>query len=174
VWIAPIGLALFFFYARFFILTGLRAPHPDWILMRGVAGILLGWPLCAALLYLLSRWIGGFPHFASLLILGAWASLPLTLRSAVQGVYMLITGDIIASPGLTGLFQDGVPGSLAEGWQWAGYILAGRLDIYTLWWLALLVVSVRIGAGLPLRRSLLVVCGLALLILVSDGFLLAA
>ena len=83
-WILPIGLALFFFYAHFAVLAYLRVPHLDWALIHGVAGILVGWPLCAAFLYTLSRQVGGRPEFVSLLAMSAWATLPLTLRNLVQ------------------------------------------------------------------------------------------
>ena len=168
-WIAPIGLALIFFYARFFVLAHLGMPQLDRALLQGVAGIFLGWLVTAGFLCGVSQIVGGRPALVPMLTMSAWATLPLTLRSAVQAIYTLATGELVRHPGLAGLLQDrGLDLSPALGVQ-LGEILLGRLDLYTLWWLGLLVVTVSVGAWLPPRRAATVVGILALLILVVDS-----
>lgn len=142
-WVVPIGLALLVFYARLFTLALLHDPSVKLSLLQGVVGILIGWPLCAAMLYTLGKLTGGRPGFMPILVMCAWTTLPLTLRNVVQVIYMWASGRLLHYPGLSGLFVDM---DATHSPIRVGHLLLGRLDLYTLWHLCLLVLVVSIGA----------------------------
>jgi hypothetical protein len=74
----------------------------------------------------------------------------LTLRSAGQTLYLLITGHPVAQPGLAGLLAGA---DAALPLVKLGYFVLGWIDLFTLWHLALLVVAVRIGAAVSVRTA---------------------
>ncbi len=161
-WIPPIGLALLVFYARIFTLAYLRDPSVYWTLAGGAATILLGWQASAALLYALTRLTGGRAGFTTLLVLCAWATLPFTLRSATQVVYMLAAGRLMTQPGLAGLLSG------ADGSDWAvraGQLVLGRLDFFTIWHLGLLALAVNLCAQLAMPKAIVIVVLYAVLTL---------
>lgn len=161
-WLAPIGLALLIFYGRLFTLALLHDPAVKLALVQGFVGILLGWPLCAALLYTLSKVVGGRPAFITLLILCAWATLPLTLRNVAQIIYLVTTGQPLLYPGLSGLL------AAMDTTHWTvqlGQLLLMRLDLYTLWHLGLLARTVQLGAQISFRKAMFVIGLYALLTL---------
>jgi hypothetical protein len=155
-WGIPIGLGLLCFYGRLFVLAALHRSDLEWTLLGGVLGILVGWPAQTLALATISRGCAGQPHVTRLLTLTAWASLPLTLRDAVQSVYMLTTGQALLYPGLSGLLPVSAatpnPDLLA-----VSHYLLGQVDLYKLAALALLVFAVREGAQLSTPKALLVV-----------------
>ncbi len=167
VWL-PLGSALLTFYLHTFVLTIVQSAPLDWRFASGVLNILVGWPLRVALLYGIARWIAGPPALRPLAILSAWATLPLTLRSAEQTLYLLTTGHPVIHPGLAGLLAGVDPalplvklGAFALGW----------LDLFTLWHLALLVVAVRIGAGAAASRAIITVAFYSGFFLLAGGLL---
>jgi hypothetical protein len=162
VWL-PLGGALLAFYLHTFVLVALQSAALDWRFAGGVINILVGWPLRMLLLAALTRLLQGRPAFGPLLWLSAWATLPLTLRSAGQTLYLLVTGHPVAQPGLAGLLAGADP---ALPLVKLGAFVLGWIDLFTLWHLALLVVAVRIGAGVTTGRAIATVglyCGLFLL-----------
>lgn len=158
-WIVPIGLALLFFYAHFFVMAYLGAPHLDQFLFRGVGGIVLGWFACAGLLWIVSRPAGGWSALAPILTMSAWATLPLTLRHLVQLIYALTTGTGTTAPGLSGLALTPVGGDLGG----VVMTLLGYIDLYTLWHLGLLAVIVGLIGQRSPSRSFVVVVGYCVL-----------
>ena len=130
-----------------------------WVpLVIAAAGILLGWLLRAALLHLTSMALGGRQSFGAVYRASAWASFPLLLRSAVQLLYALVGGGMIAGAGLSGLVAaapatDGVaqtaPSILA--------ILLSRVDFYTIWYVILLGVAVAAAGKLSRGKAAVVV-----------------
>ncbi len=161
-WIAPIGLALLVLYMRLFALAYLHDDHLYGTLMSGAAAVLVGWPACAAFLYALSRLTGSRPDFSSLLALCAWATLPLTVRSAVQAVYMLGSGRLLEQPGLAGLLAG------ASAGEWAtqvGRLTLGWIDLFWLWHLGLLALAVHVEARLSMTKASVVISLYSVLIL---------
>jgi hypothetical protein len=149
VWL-PLGGALLAFYLHTFVLVALQSAALDWRFAGGVINILVGWPLRMLLLAALTRLRQGRPAFGPLLWLSAWATLPLTLRSAGQTLYLLVTGHPVAQPGLAGLLAGA---DTALPLVKLGYFVLGWIDLFTLWHLALLVVAVRIGAAVSVRTA---------------------
>lgn len=170
-WPLPIGLALLLFYTRLFLLVYLGVPGFDWMLVGGLSGVFLGWPVSTALLTLLSKRHDAPLPFNAMLNLYAWTTLPLTVRDAVQVVFMLFTGRALTNPGLSGLLD---PLSVdAPGWAMrVGSALLSRFDLYTLWHLGLLVLAVGIGAKLARRDALWIVAQYSTVILVFSGIVM--
>jgi hypothetical protein len=156
-------------------------PHP---LTTGlsIGGQLLGtvvsWLLWAGLLALASTFFGqngaSFGGFFSMVV---WARLPLTLRSLVQAIYMSITGALIYNQGLSGLVLDNTPTAAASGFnggmgmggmiggpryipptmgQQVAASILGRIDIYLVWSLILMVAGVWAFARLPRKKAIYV------------------
>ncbi len=131
-------------------------------LVGGLGVILLGWALRALILQVGSLAVGGRQSFGQVYRLSAWAAFPLILRDVVQAVYMLISGELVTGPGLSGLVSQSGPG-VANGLLGLGGqalslpgVVLGRIDIYTLWFLALLVVAIQVGGTLKLGKAILV------------------
>ena len=153
-WLAPIGIGLLVFYTRIFTLAYVGERFMYEALMAGAAGIVVGWPVCAALLYALTALTGSRPGFVPLLLLCAWATLPLTLRSALQVIYMLSAGQPLGQPGLAGLLA----GMDASHWTVrTGQLVLGQLDLFTGWHLGLLALAVSVAVGVSISRALIVV-----------------
>ena len=130
-----------------------------WVpLVIAAAGILLGWLLRAALLHLSSMALGGRQSFGSVYRASAWASFPLLLRSAVQLLYALVGGGMIADEGLSGLLAAA---PAADGVVQAGLsipaILLSRVDLYTIWYVILLGVAVAAAGKLSRGKAVAVV-----------------
>jgi hypothetical protein len=115
-------------------------------------GIWLGWLLVGGLLHLAVTLFGGRGETIYTMNLVAWASLPLVLRELVRAVSMLVTGQLINSPGLSGFAPADPTGSTT----YLSAILAA-IDIYLLWHIVLLVIGVRVGNGLSLVKSIIAV-----------------
>jgi hypothetical protein len=101
----------------------------------------------------------------------AWASLPFALRYLIQAVYLVSTNTAIRAPGLSGFIPSDA----------AGFLLFLRsflslVDIYLIWYLALLIGGVVIIAGVSRAKAIIVTAVLSLLFLAIQalpGFLLA-
>lgn len=142
------------------------------ILIGGLGVILIGWALRALILQVGSLAMGGRQGFGQVYRLSAWAAFPLILRDGVQAVYMLISRELVAGPGLSGLVQQAGSGQTGRLFGLGGQTLSlpgvvlGKIDLYTLWFLALLVVAMQVGGSLKRGKAILVVAiyaGLALL-----------
>lgn len=124
-------------------------------------GVVVLWLLVGWLLHLSLTMFGGRGTRQGALNVAAWASLPLLIRDVVQTVAMLLTDQLIASPGLSGFAPAG------EGFGYA--LLAGMLshiDIYLLWNILLLYIGVRLSSQLPRGKCWLAVMLAALIVLV--------
>ena len=119
-------------------------------LMSGLGGILLGWLVRAALLHLGSLALGGRQSFGQIYRTSAWASFPLILRDAVQALAMVITGQVVKGSGLSGLLTSTGTASAAPGVTLPAIIL-GRIDLYSIWYVLLLVIAM--GAAGKLTRG---------------------
>jgi hypothetical protein len=162
-WIVPIGFALILFYASLFTMAFLKAPITLWMLLGGLVGILLGWPLRALVLAGVGLLLGARLPFAASFTLSTWAALPLVVRAAVQLAYMLSTRKLLEYPGLSGLLAQ--PASMADtsvvmtaNWTVVvAQVVLGNVDVYTLWFLILLVQTVSIAAQIPRWRAVVIV-----------------
>lgn len=143
-------------------------------LLTGLGGILLGWLVRAALLHVSSLALGGRQGFGPLYRASAWASFPLILRDAVQAAYVLITHELIRGPGLSGLLLAAGDGQMqGVGGQPQGIVptiagvVLGRIDLYTLWYLGLLIAAVVAAGRLPRGKAIAVVAIYTLLSLAA-------
>ena len=130
-----------------------------WVpLIIAAAGILFGWLLRAALLHVSSMALGGRQSFGAVYRTSAWASFPLLLGSAVQLIYLLVGGGMIAGAGLSGLLAaapaaDGVAPTAPS----IPAILLSRVDFYTIWYVILLGVAVAAAGKLSRGKAAVVV-----------------
>lgn len=152
------------------------------ILAGGLAVILIGWALRALILQVSSLAMGGRQSFGQVYRLSAWAAFPLILRDAVQAAYMLLSRELVTGPGLSGLIDQGGTGSnggavnglFALGGQAMSLpgVVLSKIDLYTLWFLALLVVAMQVGGNLKRGKAMLVV-GIYALLALLPGLLAA-
>jgi hypothetical protein len=172
-WAVPLGAAVLLVYARFLVAIALlSASSAMAILVGGLAGVTLGWLLRAFILWKTSDMLGGQTSFAGLYRLSAWAAFPLILREAVRVASTLATGMAPDEQGLASLAPQPVQ-TLAQA---AGNAILSRIDLYSLWFILLLFLAVRIGTSLSRTRTALVVgcyCLVALLPLFAERLLSA-
>lgn len=113
-----------------------------------VISALLLWSITAGLLYLLSTLQGGRGSMTRALNLVAWASVPTIIHLIVQVVAVQTTGKLIVSPGLSGFTPPPPEGSIVAR------ALLGRIDLYLIWHVFLLVVGLKLFTGLNTRKAL--------------------
>jgi len=110
----------------------------------GLIGLLLSWLMASAFLYFGVLIAGGDVSFTGLFATLPWTWLPFALRDVVQTGYILYKNELIANPGLsyfvsTGkLVEDAGPASSGAGNLL--YNALARVDLFTLWHLALVFV----------------------------------
>jgi len=132
-------------------------------------GTVVGWLLWAGTLYLAGTALGGRSTFGQMFRTVVWAWIPYTVRGLVQTAYILVSGQLIQNPGLSGFAQGGpsadevVISSPSLG-QIALRTLLGRIDLYLFWNLALLVLGVMAVTRLSRRKALLLTLGVWLLL----------
>ena len=161
-----------------------QVPEPSRVLMLwvplavAVAGIVLGWLVRAAVLHVSSLALGGQQSFGQVYGTSAWASFPLILRSAVQALYAVAGGGLVDRPGLSGLLSVAASpaapsGVLASTPVTLPAIILGRIDLYSIWYLVLLVFAVGTASKLPRGKALVLTAIYAVLsILAGLGQLL--
>lgn len=121
-----------------------------------VAGQPLTWLLWGGALYLASVFLGRSSGFRDMFRLTVWAWMPYAVRGLAQTIYIWSTGQTIVNTGFAGYVIDRSatqfippgPGTLAL----AGVL--GRMDIYLVWNLVLLVVGLRAFTNLPRRKAI--------------------
>jgi hypothetical protein len=117
-------------------------------LMPG-ASFLITWALLGALTNLLSLAFGGHGNSLMAMNIAAWASIPLGVRSLMQMIYYLATGNGILEPGLSG-FAPTANGN--TGLIFLQHLLS-RVDVYLFWEMALLALGVGIWGGLTRKKA---------------------
>jgi hypothetical protein len=126
-----------------------------------------GWLVMGGLLHLVLTLFGGRGSAGAALNLVAWASLPFVIRDLVRAAVMQTSQQLVANPGLTGFAPQGT------GWAVALATEAlARIDIYSLWYLVLLIIGARPLGGLKLSSAVgavLISAAIALLLGVLPG-----
>jgi hypothetical protein len=105
--------------------------------LGALLGIWINWLLLSILLHLGLTLVGSRSSSAASFNLVGWASLPLGLRSIVQGIAILSTQTLIRGQGLSGFITP------AGGFSTFASALLGFVDIYFLWMVVLLLIGVR-------------------------------
>jgi hypothetical protein len=116
--------------------------------ITSLLGVWFGWLILGGILHLVTTLLGGRGNTAISMNIVAWGSLPLAVRAIVQIIYMLISNKIISNPGLSGFSPVGDSGWLI----FIGQILR-LIDIYIIWQILLLILGVRLSAGLTTTKS---------------------
>jgi len=134
-----------------------------------VVGLVVGWLAWAGALYLAGTALGGRSTFGQMFPMVVWTWLPYALRGLLQTVYILISGQIIANPGLSGLVQENRPvNEIVLAPPSTGQMLLAaflsRVDLFLFWNLALLAIGVTVVTRLPRRKVMLVTMGVWLLL----------
>ena len=134
-----------------------------------VVGQIVSWLAWGGALYLAGIALGGRSTFGQMFRVVVWTWLPYTLRGSLQTAYILLSGQLIANPGLSGLVQDSrpiaevvaAPPSLS---QMLLVALLSKVDIFLFWNLILLVIGVRVVTRLPWRKAILATLGVWILL----------
>ena len=112
-----------------------------------VISALLLWSITAGLLYLISTLQGGRGSMTRALNLVAWASVPTLIHLAVQVISIQTSGQLIASPGLSGFTPPPPEGSIVA------HALLSRINVYLIWHIALLLIGLKLFTGLSARKT---------------------
>jgi hypothetical protein len=134
-----------------------------------VLGTFVTWLVWAGLLYLASTFLGrNGAHFGGFFSMVAWTWLPYTVRNLIQAGYTAVTRQAIYNQGLSGLAIDKTPTAPAVGgsiFAQGGALMAStrgdqvlaallaRVDIYLIWYLALVVLGVAAFARLKMKQA---------------------
>jgi hypothetical protein len=129
----------------------------------GVAGRALStaitWALWGGALYLASVFLGRSSTFKQMLRLTIWTWLPYGVRGVLQTVYILVSGQAITNPGLSGFVIDRSAQSLvpAGPGQIALAAMLSRVDLFLVWNLFLLITGLMVTTRLTRRKSVIAV-----------------
>lgn len=128
----------------------------------------IGWLLVGGLLHLVMTLLGGRGDTGVAMNLVAWAALPFAVRDVVHIIAMLVSKQLIASPGLSGFAPTG------DGFGilfLAG--IMGSVDIYLIWYSVLLVLGVRLGNGINRFKAISAVFFILILVFSAQAALVA-
>ncbi len=130
-----------------------------------IAGLIIGWLAWAGLLYLSGMVVGGHARFGNLFRMVIWAWIPYALRGLLQTLYILLSGQLIANPGLSGFVAQ--PRSPSEAMfvrpstgQIAASSLLSHIDLFLFWNLALLVIGTVVVSRISGRKATAIVLGI--------------
>ena len=127
-------------------------------LIGSLTGLWLGWLVLAGLLHLGSTLFGGRGSMQNALNIVGWGSLPFALRDLLRVAYMFLSQHTIISPSLSGFATSTF---FAQ--------LLGRVDLFLVWNVILLVVGFAIVDGLPRGKSFANVFIVTLLVLLVQA-----
>ncbi len=117
--------------------------------IAALAGLGLYWLVYSGLLVSGFRILRGRCSGRSIRNLTAWAMLPMILRFFIQSIYMVLSGEVIKTTGMSGVVfsSDALQQSIGA------YFLSG-VDIYLIWQMALLIIGGRYCAKISWWQSL--------------------
>ncbi len=136
-----------------------------------VIGLLLGWLLGAGILFMGLSIGGDDISFASLVSAFSWTWLPFAVRDLVSAGWTLATGVVRVNPGLSYFVSTGDSLADARNPLW---LLAGQVDLFWLWHLALVYALVKAARPRGGALGLTIVYALVYLVLRVGPALLAA
>ncbi|HDQ73935.1 MAG TPA: YIP1 family protein [Chloroflexi bacterium] len=138
-------------------------------IVASVLGLVIAWLIWSGLLYLAGMVFGGRSTFGDLFRMTVWAWWPFVWRGLFQTVYILVSGQLILHPGLSGLVSGAPSASemvtFSPGLgQLALIAFLAQVDLFLFWRLALLAVGVIVVMRLSWRKAALIVLGIWLLL----------
>lgn len=135
-------------------------------LLGSLAGLWIVWLVLGSILHLTLTFFGSRSRTKSALNIVAWASMPFALRYLVQIIAILVTRQLISSPGLSGFFATDM-----GGFKLFLSLFFGLVDLYTLWHLLLLVVGVKAVSNLNSSKAWAsVLLAVIVMFLIQSGF----
>ena len=140
--------------------------------ITSLGAVWLGWLLVTGLLHLVLTLLGGRGDTGSTLNIVAWSGLPFAVRDIVRVVFMLVTRQVLTSPGFSGFFPADATGGIA----YLGQLLR-LVDIYVIWNMVLLVLGVLASTRLSKAKAVGSVIFTVLLLLAIQaliGFLVTS
>lgn len=102
-------------------------------MVSALAGLWVRWFLLGAILHLVLTMLGSRSTNTAAYNMAAWSSLPFAIRLIVQIVAMLVTRQLIASPGLSGFIAGD-----ASGAALFARLMLAMVDLYLIWQIILL------------------------------------
>ena len=116
--------------------------------IASLIGVWFGWLILGGILHLVTTMLGGRGSTAISMNIVAWGTLPLAVRAIVQVLFMLISKNLINSPGLSGFSPLG-----DSGWILFVSQLMKLIDIYVIWQIILLIIGIRVSTALTSAKS---------------------
>lgn len=128
-------------------------------LVGRIIGLVLGWLVWAAALYLAGMVFGGRSTFGALLRMVVWSWWPYVLRGLLQTLYIGLSGQLILHPGLSGLVSSATSaGEMITASPDMGQLvlssLLAQVDLFLFWRLALLVIGAAVAMRVSWRKAL--------------------
>jgi len=115
-----------------------------------------GWLVGASALYLAIIVLGGRSSFAVMLRMVIWTWVPFALRSFLQVIYTLVSGQIIRNEGLSGLVVgSSSPSATLNLGQIILVEFLSRLDVFLVWNLVLVTIGIMVTTRLTRSKSTL-------------------
>lgn len=140
--------------------------------VTSLGAVWLGWLLVTGILHLVLTLLGGRGDTGSTLNIVAWSGIPYAVRDLVRAAFMLISRQLLTSPGFSGFIPAG-----ATGWTAFFGQLLRLLDIYVIWNIILLVLGVLASTKLGKIKAVGSVLFTVLLLLALQaliGFLISS
>jgi hypothetical protein len=116
--------------------------------IASLLGVWIGWLILGGILHLVTTMLGGRGSTVISMNVVAWGSIPLGVRAFVQILYMLISKNLVNSPGLSGFSPAG-----DSGWILFVSQIMRLIDIYILWQIILLIIGVHMSTALSTGKS---------------------
>ncbi len=125
----------------------------------------IGWLVWAGGLHLISTMAGGNSQFGQMWRTVIWSWLPFAVRGLLQSGFILLTGEGITNPGLSGLIADqrSVSEILAAPPSTGQLVLSSilsNIDLFLIWNLILLIFGVAITARISRRKASFITLGI--------------
>lgn len=135
-------------------------------LLGSLAELWIGWLVLGSILHLTLTFFGSRSRTKSALNITAWASMPFVIRYLVQIIAILVTRQLIASPGLSGFFATDM-----GGFRLFLSLFFGLIDLYTIWHVILLVLGVKTVSNLTSSKAWAsVLLAVVVMFLIQSGF----
>jgi hypothetical protein len=140
--------------------------------VTSLGAVWLGWLLVTSLLHLVLTLLGGRGDTGSTLNIVAWSGMPFAVRDIVRAVFVLVTRQLLTSPGFSGFIP-------ADSAGWTAYLgqLLRLVDIYVIWNMVLLVLGILASTKLSKVKAVGSVIFTVLLLLALQaliGFLVSS